>query len=345
MNTKDTASIDPESFPDSRWDELEPSVVCRVSPFALGETLLAHCTAPARRPSKVVIVVGDSRLILGYLSDMLAAFFAVIVTSPPYFGLRNNGCGTRQIGLGKMALYQAALGEVFALCHSLLADRGLLWLQMGDAWAGAGKGRPGPNAKIAKSSPSRDVQGLSEITPPGFRKREMMQLPQINKELASGAGFILRNLVIWYKGQAFATAKDRLGSAYESLLMLSKGTSWDFYKDALPEDLKESMCDTNVWLIPPSRNDAAREYGVDHSSTFPPQLPGACSVLSAKRGEWVLDPFGGLGTTALGALRFGINTVLIEQNPHYAFAAAHQLLDLEDEFRPDVRVILTSNTE
>lgn len=337
-----TPDLSPESFPESSWDELEPSVVRRVAPEALSETVHQECVAPVGRNAKVVIIVGDCRDILKCLIVLLAHFFAAFITSPPYFGLRNNGCGDQQIGLGKLALYRAALGEVFAYCYALLGRNGLFWLQMGDAWAGAGKGPPGKNAKIAKDTASRNVQGLSEITPPGFAKREMMQLPQINKELAQTAGFVLRNMVIWYKGQSYWTAKDRLENAYETILMLSKGAGakWDLYKDALPQDLKESMCDTNVWLIPPSDNDAAREYGVDHSSTYPPQLPGACSVLSAKRGQWVLDPFGGLGTTALGALRFGINTVLIEQNPHYAFAAARQLLDLDDEFRPEVRVIL-----
>ena len=333
-------SISPNDFNESQWRELGNSVVCHVPMSELGQGLRRECETSSSASAKVIILVGDSRIILAALVASLAEYFAAIITSPPYFGLRNNGCGNNQIGLGKLVLYRAALGEIFAFCYPVLARKGLFWLQMGDAWAGAGKGRPGPNAQIAKLSESRDVRGLSEVTPPGYKRREMMQLPQICKELAHSAGFILRNSVIWYKGQSFTTAKDRLENAYETILMLSKGVKWNFHKDALPEDFKESMCDTNVWLIRPSRNDAAKIYEVDHSSTFPPQLPGACSVLSAKRGEWIIDPFGGLGTTALGALRFGINTVLIEQNPHYAYASARQLLELDEEFRPEVKIII-----
>jgi site-specific DNA-methyltransferase (adenine-specific) len=295
-----------------------------------------------RNRAKVVIIVDDCRHAIRALREPLGGHFTSIITSPPYFGLRNNGCGTRQIGLGSFAEYQAAILEICSGLRTLAKKEALFWLQIGDKWAGGGNGRPGKNAQVAKATTSRDVAGQFEVLPRGYKRRELMDLPGLCKESARTAGWMLINKIIWYKGKALPCAKDRLGDAYEHLLLFSKRPSWNMNKDALPDDL--SGCRENVWCIPSNANDTAARYGVDHSSTFPPQLSGACAVLSSRPGEWILDPFGGLGNTAIGALRFGINTVLIEQNPDYAEATAKRLTDLPEEFRPDVKVFRFNNS-
>src|SRR5271170_4624430 len=62
------------------------------------------------------------------------------VTSPPYWGLRDYGV-TGQLGLeASPGEYVAAMVEVFALVRELLADDGTLWLNLGDCYAGSGKG-------------------------------------------------------------------------------------------------------------------------------------------------------------------------------------------------------------
>lgn len=64
-----------------------------------------------------------------------------IVTSPPYWGLRDYGMPD-QIGQEKtFSEYLENLKEVFGLCKDLLSDYGTLWLNMGDSYAGSRKGR------------------------------------------------------------------------------------------------------------------------------------------------------------------------------------------------------------
>jgi site-specific DNA-methyltransferase (adenine-specific) len=307
-----------------------------------GKALLDCCTVKAagyKRP-RVVIVIDDCRSALAVMAKVLKHFFSSIVTSPPYFGQRNNGHGSVQIGLGMLAEYKAAMLEVLALLLLVARAGAILWLNMGDKCAGGGNGSPGKNAKFQKDTESRNVADQFEKLPHGYYKREKMDLAGLCKDAAKDAGWKLIDNVIWYKGKPQSPPHGRLGNTYESILQLVNRNcqKWNLYKEALPEDLQQ--CQENVWFFPPNPNEPREIFGVDHSSTFPPELAGAAVVMSAKPGEWILDPFGGFGNTAIGAVRFNVNTVLIEQNPEYAFAAAAQLLSLPEEFRPEVSVIL-----
>lgn len=322
------------------WEALPLSSYTR-SIEAGSERLLQSSAPEASSQVKVYIIIGDCRAILSQLTRLLHAFFQCVITSPPYFGLRDNGCGEQQIGLGKLSLYQAALLDVFSYLHPLLLDSGLFWCQVGDKIAGGGNGPAGKTAQIEKACASKAVAGKFELVPPGYKRRESINLPELCSKSARKAGFLNLGSVIWFKGNGKYLSSSRLDSCHETILQFSKSSKWELYRDALPEDL--ANCKGDVWPIRANRNEAANIYGVDHTSTFPPQLAGACAVLSAKPGQWILDPFGGLGNTAIGALRFGINTVLIEQKEAYAYASAAQLLDLADEFRPEVHVIKISN--
>jgi DNA modification methylase len=60
-----------------------------------------------------------------------------VVTSPPYFQLRDYQCGARQIGLESTPeAYIAALVEVFREVRRVLRDDGVLWLVLGDSYWG-----------------------------------------------------------------------------------------------------------------------------------------------------------------------------------------------------------------
>lgn len=72
-----------------------------------------------------------------------------IVTSPPYFGLRDYGV-EGQIGAeSSPAEFVAALVAVFAEVRRVLADDGTLWLNLGDSYY-SGRGAPGPHADDKK---------------------------------------------------------------------------------------------------------------------------------------------------------------------------------------------------
>ncbi len=63
---------------------------------------------------------------------------------------------------------------------------------------------------------------------------------------------------------------------------------------------------------------ATEAFSEAHFATFPPELAERCILAGCPKGGLVLDPFGGAGTTALVALRYGRKAALIELNPKYA---------------------------
>lgn len=63
---------------------------------------------------------------------------------------------------------------------------------------------------------------------------------------------------------------------------------------------------------------ATQSFSEAHFATFPPELVERCLLAGCPPGGKVLDPFGGAGTTALVADRFGLDCDLIELNPAYA---------------------------
>ena len=79
-----------------------------------------------------------------------------IVTSPPYFGLRDYG-HPDQHGLEESpAQYVETMRSVFAECRRVLADDGTLWLNLGDSYY-SGRGNPGPNAADTKQPARRGM--------------------------------------------------------------------------------------------------------------------------------------------------------------------------------------------
>lgn len=72
-------------------------------------------------------------------------------------------------------------------------------------------------------------------------------------------------------------------------------------------------------------NVATKPYAEAHFATFPPELIEPCILAGSAKGNLVLDPFGGSGTTGMVADRLGRNAVLIELNPEYSALAKSRM--------------------
>jgi site-specific DNA-methyltransferase (adenine-specific) len=81
-------------------------------------------------------------------------------------------------------------------------------------------------------------------------------------------------------------------------------------------------CRGNTWFIP-YETIQSRDRDRPHPASFPPKVPEQCLRLHGlDRAGLVLDPFLGLGNTAIAATRMGLNFVGVEMDPHYLREAA-----------------------
>jgi site-specific DNA-methyltransferase (adenine-specific) len=139
-------------------------------------------------------------------------------------------------------------------------------------------------------------------------------------------GFLMRGVIVWYKGDAVAGGSTAWGSfaspvnpvlrdVHEYIIVLSKG---GFKREKRPgreptitrEEFLEFT--RSVWRFPP---ESARRVG--HPAPFPIELPYRCIQLYTFRGDVVLDPFIGSGTTAVAAVLTGRHFIGIDVNPEY----------------------------
>ena len=158
------------------------------------------------------------------------------VTSPPYYGLRDYG-HPGQIGLEKTpAEYVAALVEVFEGVRDLLADDGVLWLNLGDSYAN--------DAKWGGSSSGKHVQALHGNSgigrgkkDTGLKPKDLVGAPWRVAFALQEAGWYLRQDVIWHKPNPMPeSVTDRCTKAHEYLFLLTKSERYYWDAEAMKED-------------------------------------------------------------------------------------------------------------
>jgi DNA modification methylase len=166
-----------------------------------------------------------------------------IVTSPPYWGLRDYGV-EGQIGLEPtLPEFLAQLVEVFDLCRLLLTDDGTLWLNMGDSYVGNRGAAWGPSdsakqARAMVSSRRRDNEPVprSDVRVVGLKTKDMVGQPWRLAFALQDAGWYLRQDIIWHKPNPMPeSVRDRCTKAHEYLFLLTKSERYFFDFDANKE--------------------------------------------------------------------------------------------------------------
>ncbi len=147
-------------------------------------------------------------------------------------------------------------------------------------------------------------------------------------------GFLMRGEVIWYKGDAVAGSSTAWGTwrsavnpilrdVHEYILIFSKGT-FERRKPLSKEDTisrDEFIKFTkSVWKFSP---ESATDVG--HPAPFPIELPYRCIQLYTFKGDVVLDPFVGSGTTCLAAIMTGRHYVGIDIDERYVELARKRI--------------------
>jgi len=160
------------------------------------------------------------------------------VTSPPYFGLRDYG-HAGQIGLEQTpAEYVKAMVEVFACVWDVLADDGVLWLNLGDSYAGGGGGNYSKSDKqTAHGEHITNVRNRSNwLDDVGLKAKDLIGIPWRVAFALQDAGWYLRQDIIWHKPNPMPeSVTDRCTKAHEYLFLLTKSARYYFDNEAIKE--------------------------------------------------------------------------------------------------------------
>lgn len=178
---------------------------------------------------------------------------------------------------------------------------------------------------------------------------------QIFKKL----GYKLRNRIIWHFGHGLH-AKHRFSGRYETLLWFTKSEDYTFNLDSVrvkqkypgklhykgdkkgepsgnpkgknPSDywdisndfnkIKEDW-DNEIWEVPNVKSNHKEKTG--HPCQFPIEIVLRCILALSNEGDWILDPYVGVGTTNAAAVLTNRNSIGIERDLNYAKIAKKRI--------------------
>ena len=272
---------------------------------------------------------GDCREVLRGLEE---SSVHCVVTSPPYWGLRDYGADG-QLGLEETpAQHVANMVDVFREVRRVLRKDGTLWLNYGDSYAATGS---------------------------GLKPKDLCGIPWRVAFALQADGWWLRQDIIWHKPNPMPeTVRDRCTKSHEYIFLLAKSLRYYYDADAIKEQsvdpeshkgirkrapqrfvrespekprTREGLAKLDgvtyprrnrrsVWTIPTA------PYHGAHFATFPPDLVKPCIMAGCPDGGTVLDPFTGSGTVAEVARANGCKFVGAELNPEYIELAKKRLL-------------------
>lgn len=263
------------------------------------------------------VLKGDVREIAG---DLPEDFFQCIITSPPYFNLRDYSEGSEDKEIGKESShveYVSNLVEVFNILKSKLKKDGLLWLNLGDT----------------------------------YKNKMLMGMPWRVALALQDNGWILRSDIIWHKPNAMPSSiKDRPTTDHEYIFMFSKSNEYYYDSDAIREPHKTFSEDSKMkggrnhfgkvngtpengknggnsnlhdgrWdqaFHPKGRNKRTvweiplGKFKDAHFAVYPDKLVETCLFASTKENDIVFDPFTGSGTTGVVSCRHSRKFVGVE---------------------------------
>ena len=166
------------------------------------------------------------------------------VTSPPYYGLRDYGVDG-QLGIEKTPeLYISNLADVFDEVKRVLRCDGTLWLNIGDSYAGSGKGAWDNKSVHRKETyrPSTDDANIKmSKTWDGIKPKDLIGIPWMLAFELRRRGWYLRQDIIWAKPNPMPeSVKDRCTKSHEYIFLFSKSKKYYFDAEAISEPVAES---------------------------------------------------------------------------------------------------------
>lgn len=288
---------------------------------------------------------------LEVLREMPDSCVDCVVTSPPYYGLRDYGKEGQYGSEETPQTYVEVMRQVFSEAHRVLAADGTLWLNLGDSYISGPTGTRRSSGLMGTPNSANTREGMGEKRGWGLPGKSLMGIPWRVAFALQGDGWILRQEIIWFKPNAMPTsARDRFAPKHEQLFLFAKSPRYHFDLGAatVPSATRSRVASrkfrngstgtvgatsTNavgwrgttrtmgdVWRIP------TVPYPGAHFAVWPPKLAERCVSIGCKPGGVVLDPFSGSGSTGVAAIALGRKYVGIDLNPTYHDLAVGRFL-------------------
>ena len=251
-----------------------------------------------------------------------------------------------QIGLEETPEeYIENLVDVFRSVRDVLTDDGTLWVNIGDSYYNY---RPGKGQALVKQSVSKTKQDLPDKCArrgnklEGLKEKDLIGIPWMLAFALRADGWYLRQDIIWHKPNPMPeSVKDRCTKSHEHLFLLSKNKKYYYDNEAIKEPVKqdwgkrdrttgkyhnpgtglqphrgltksyERKNKRDVWSV------TNKPFKGAHFACFPPELIEPCILAGSKKGDIILDPFMGSGTTAMVAKEHDRHYYGCELNENY----------------------------
>ena len=231
------------------------------------------------------------------LTDVVKVGVDLIVSSPPYFDLKDYGT-YNQIGHGQ--LYQEYLSDIEKVldrCLMVTKDTGSMWLVLDTL----------------------------------KKKGNIKLLPTDVSKLAERVGWRLQEIIIWKKDRTLPySRKGEMRNIFEYILFFVKTDTYKYYPKRITSlDLKEwwvkyperystqGKIPTDVWEFPiPTQGSWGSSY-IRHFCPLPRGLIQRIIELCTNRGDAVFDPFAGSGAVLAEAFAMGREYIGCDLNPEF----------------------------
>ena len=297
------------------------------------------------------IIQGDA---LQRLAELPPDSVQCVVTSPPYWGLRDYGV-EGQLGLEPaMDDYISAMVRVFAEVRRVLRPDGVLWLNIGDSYSAGGMSNPSNSSTLGGGKDRGAGEYSISHKSSGLPPKNLCMIPARLALAMQDDGWILRSEIVWHKPNPMPeSVTDRPTKVHEMIYMFAKSPRYFWDADAVREEYareyrdgpgfgglanRENTKSAKLTAAMPHLNRsgvgpnakvrdgrnirgvwtiATRPLPEAHFAAFPPDLVERCIKAGSRPADVVLDPFGGAGTVAMVAESLGRQWITIELNPEY----------------------------
>lgn len=279
-----------------------------------------------------------------------------IVTSPPYWQMRDYGIGSiewpdgwsGQLGLEPTREeFIAHLCLVFDECRRVLKPSGTLWVNLGDTYNNPQKysNKKECPQTISRGNNRSFVTGKRKMSPANtLPSKSLCNIPNKFADEMILRGWVLRNEIIWHKPACMpASVRDRFTVDFEKIFFFTKSQRYYFNQQFEPYAESTFGRYRRTRTLNGKSADYRRLNGIGmqrtvdprgrnmrcvwriayepsheaHYAMYPSRLVETPIKAGCPEGGLVLDPFMGGGTTAVVARRLGRNYLGFEPNEEY----------------------------